>query len=162
MDGKKASNSKTVLTNLVLPPDTNFHGTMFGGNVMAYIDKVGSIAAMRHARKGVVTASNDSLDFISPISTGEAICLEGYVTYTNRSSMEVFVKVEAENLLTGERRVTATSYLTFVALDEDGKPTAVPPVVPETEEEKWQYAGAKERYELRQKRRQKRKERENM
>ncbi|MCM3760689.1 acyl-CoA thioesterase [Alkalihalobacillus oceani] len=162
MKEKKAAESRTVLTDIVLPPDTNYHGTIFGGNVMAYIDKVASIAAMRHARSMVVTASSDSLDFISPIQTGEAICLEGYVSYTSQTSMEVYVKVEAENLLTGERRLTATSYLTFVALDENRKPTPVPPVVPETEEEKYQYAGAQERHEQRQKRRQQRKERQKL
>src|SRR5690625_4433406 len=160
MVGKNASESKTVLTNLVLPPDTNYHGTIFGGNVMAYVDKVASICAMRHARERVVTASTDSFDFISPIHSGEAICLEGYVTYTNNTSMEIFVRVEAENLLTGERRLTATSYLTFVALDENGKPTKVPPVIPESEEEKYQFAGAKERYLQRRKRREEQRDRE--
>ncbi|GAE35725.1 acyl-CoA thioesterase [Halalkalibacter akibai] len=160
--GKKTSDSKTVLTDIVLPPDTNFHGTIFGGNVMAYIDKVASIAAMRHSRSMVVTASSDSLDFISPVKTGEAICLEGYVSFTRKTSMEVFVKVEAEDLLTGERRLTATSYLTFVALDDQGKPTPVPPVIPETEQEKWHYDGAEERFQQRKKRRQQRLERKNI
>lgn len=159
MEGKKASQSRTVLTDMVLPPDTNNHGTIFGGNVMAYIDKVASICAMRHARAQVVTASSDSLDFIAPIYSGEAIILEGYVTYARKTSMEIFVKVEAENLLTGERRLTSTAYLTFVALDENGKPTEVPPVIPETEEEKYQYKGALKRYELRKKRRLEQKER---
>lgn len=157
---KTSASSKTTLTDIVLPPDTNYHGTIFGGNVMAYIDKVASIAAMRHARSQVVTASSDSLDFISPIRTGEAICLEGYVSYTRKTSMEVFVKVEAEDLITGERRLTATSYLTFVALDEAGKPKQVPEIVPESEEEKWHYQGAKERYEIRRKRRKEARDRE--
>ncbi|ERN53421.1 acyl-CoA thioesterase [Alkalihalophilus marmarensis] len=156
---KTSASSKTTLTDIVLPPDTNYHGTIFGGNVMAYIDKVASIAAMRHARSQVVTASSDSLDFISPIRTGEAICLEGYVSYTRKTSMEVFVKVEAEDLITGERRLTATSYLTFVALDEAGKPKEVPEIIPETEEEKWHYQGATERYEIRKKRRKEARER---
>ncbi len=142
MIGKKASASKTVLTDIVLPPDTNNHGTIFGGNVMAYIDRVASICAMRHARTRVVTASSDSLDFIAPIHLGEAIQVEGYVTYARKTSMEIYVKVEAENLLTGEKRLTATAYLTFVALDENGKPTPVPPVIPETDEEIYQYERA--------------------
>ncbi|WP_100372998.1 acyl-CoA thioesterase [Bacillus sp. FJAT-45037] len=162
MKSKKTSESKTILTDIVLPPDTNYHGTIFGGNVMAYIDKVASIASMRHARSQVVTASSDSLDFISPIRTGEAICLEGYVSYTRKTSMEVFVKVEAEDLITGERRLTATSYLTFVALDDKGKPKAVPPIEPETEEAKWHFSGAEERYETRRKRRKEAKEREQL
>lgn len=121
---------------------------------MAYIDKIACIAAMRHCRKPVVTASSDSVDFLAPIKAGEAIYLEAYVTWAHRTSMEVFVKVEAENLLTGERRVTAHAYLTFVALDESGKPTSVPAVIPETEEEKQQYRDAEERYMLRKKRKQ--------
>lgn len=152
MEKKKAGESRTVLTNLVLPPDTNTHGTIFGGNVMAYMDKIASIAAMRHCRKLVVTASSDSLDFLSPIRNGEAIYLEAFVTWTHNTSMEVYVKVEAENLLTAERRLTSTAYLTFVALDEQGKPTKVPQVEPETEEEKYHYQHALERYELRKKR----------
>ncbi|WP_062047241.1 acyl-CoA thioesterase [Bacillus sp. JCM 19034] len=159
MEGKKASESKAVMTDLVLPPDTNFLGSIFGGNVMAYIDKVACISAMRHARSMVVTASSDSLDFIAPIQAGEAICLESFVTFTHKTSMEVYVKVEAENLLTGERRLTATSYLTFVALDESGKPTEVPPVICVSDEEKWQYNGAKKRHLLRQQRREERRNR---
>ncbi|SDB91282.1 acyl-CoA thioesterase [Shouchella lonarensis] len=150
---KRSRESRTVLTDIVLPPDTNYHGTIFGGNVMAYVDKVASIAAMRHSRMQVVTAASDSFDFLAPIKTGEAICIEGYVTSTRTTSMEVFVKVEAEDLLTGERRQAATSYLTFVALDGNGKPASVPRVVPETEEEKWHFAGAQERYEIRKRRR---------
>lgn len=153
MQGKKTSESRTVLTDIVLPPDTNYHGTIFGGNVMAYMDKVASIAAMRHCRSQVVTASSDSLDFLAPIRTGEAICLEGYVSWTHNTSMEIYVKAEAENLLTGERRLTSQAYLTFVALDENNKPIEVPPVLPETEEERWNYRTAKDRYEIRNRRR---------
>ncbi|KMK76581.1 acyl-CoA thioesterase [Alkalihalobacillus pseudalcaliphilus] len=157
---KKAKESKTILTDLVLPPDTNFHGTMFGGKVMANADKVASIAAMRHARAAVVTASSDSMDFIAPIHTGEAICIEAYVTFARKTSMEVYVKVEAENLISGEKRLTATAYMTFVALNSEGKPTPVPKVIAETEEEKWQYVGAEERFQTRKKRTEERKKRQ--
>lgn len=153
MYGKKTGESRTILTDIVLPPDTNYHGTIFGGNVMAYMDKVATIAAMRHCRRVVVTASSDSLDFLSPIKTGEAICVEGYVTWTHNTSMEIYVKVQAENLLTGEKRLTSRAYLTFVALDENNKPVEVPPVIPETEEEKWNYKTAQERHEARKRRR---------
>ncbi|MED0675683.1 acyl-CoA thioesterase [Aneurinibacillus thermoaerophilus] len=153
MQAKKTSESRTIMTDIVLPPDTNYHGTIFGGKVMAYIDKVASITAMRHCRRQVVTASSDSLDFLAPICTSEAICLEAYVSWTHNTSMEVYVKVEAENLLTGERRLTSQAYLTFVALDENGKPTPVPPVLPETEEERWNYRTAPERFEIRNRRR---------
>jgi len=107
---------------------------------------------MRHCRKPVVTVSSDSFDFLAPIKTGEAINLEAYVTWTHRTSMEVFVKVESENLLTGTKQMTARAYLTMIALDDQGKPTLVPSVIPETEEEKLQHEKAKERYELRRKR----------
>lgn len=149
MEGKPPRLSRTVMTDLVLPPDTNTYGTIFGGNVMAYIDKIASITCMRHARKPIVTASSDSLDFLEPIKVGHAIRLEASVTWTHKTSMEVFVKVESENLMTGEVKLTATSYLTFVALGSDGRPTPVPPVIPETEEEKRQYEAAPARYELR-------------
>lgn len=152
MEGKPPRLSRTVMTDLVLPPDTNNHGTIFGGNVMAYIDKIASITSMRHARRPVVTASSDSLDFLEPVKAGEAIRLEACVTWSHNTSMEVFVKIESENLMTGEVKLTSTAYLTFVALGSDGRPTPVPPVLPETEEEQRQYESAPDRYELRKKR----------
>jgi acyl-CoA hydrolase len=158
LEGKPARNSRTIMTEIVFPTDTNYHGTIFGGKVMQYIDKIATIASMRHARKPVVTASSDSLDFLAPVKVGEAIVLEAYVSWTHRSSMEVYVKVQSENLFTGEKKTTATSYLTFVAVDENGRPTPVPPVIPETEEEKRQYESARERYELRKRRKDARKQ----
>lgn len=158
MEAKKTGESRTILTDIVLPPDTNYHGTIFGGNVMAYMDKVATIAAMRHCRKAVVTASSDSLDFLSPIRTGEAVCVEAYVSWTHHTSMEVYVNVQAENLLTGERRQTSRAYLTFVALDDNDRPVEVPPIIPESDEEKWNYNTAKTRYENRKRRRQAMKE----
>ena len=157
LEGKPARCSRTVMTEIVFPTDTNYHGTIFGGKVMQYIDKIATIASMRHSRKPVVTASSDSLDFLAPVKVGEAIVLEAYVSWTHRSSMEVYVKVQSENLFTGEKKTTATSYLTFVAVDENGRPTPVPPVIPETEEEKQQYESARERYELRKRRKEARK-----
>ncbi|MFS0556029.1 acyl-CoA thioesterase [Brevibacillus sp. 179-C9.3 HS] len=151
-EARPIQQSRTFLTDLVLPPDTNHHHTIFGGKVMAYVDKIACIAAMRHCRKPVVTASSDSFDFLAPIKTGEAINLEAYVTWTHKTSMEVFVRVEAENLLTGEKRMTARAYLTMIALDEHGKPTLVPGVIPDTEEECRQYEKAKERHALRRER----------
>ncbi|MCK2006082.1 acyl-CoA thioesterase [[Brevibacterium] frigoritolerans] len=145
--------SQTFLTDLVFPPDTNHHNTIFGGKVMAYVDKIACISAMRHCRKPVVTASSDSFDFLAPIKTGDAINLEAFVTCAHHTSMEVFVKVERENLLTGEKQLTARAFLTMLAIDEDGKPTNVPQVIPETEEEKQQYVQAQERYIIRKKKR---------
>ncbi|ASS93998.1 acyl-CoA thioesterase [Peribacillus simplex] len=145
--------SLSFLTDLVFPPDTNHHNTIFGGKVMAYVDKIACISAMRHCRKPFVTASSDSFDFLAPIKTGDAINLEAYVTCAHRTSMEVFVKVERENLLTGEKQLTARAFLTMLAIDEDGKPTNVPQVIPETEEEKQQYIQAQARYIERKKKR---------
>ena len=149
MEGKPVRESRTVMTQIVFPSDTNSLGTMFGGKVMEYIDKIGAIASTRHARKPVVTASSDSLDFLEPIRLGEAIIIEAFVTWTHRSSMEVYVKVQSENLLTGELKLTATSFLTYVALDENGRPAPVPPIIPETPEETALFQSAPERYERR-------------
>jgi acyl-CoA hydrolase len=150
---RPVSRSRSIMTELVFPTDTNHHGTMFGGTLMKYIDKISAISAMRHSSKPVVTASTDSLDFLSPIRMGEAVELEAFVTWTRRSSMEVYVVVRAENLFTGERRVTVTAFSTFVAVDENGKPTPVPPVQPETDAERKLFDSAPERHELRMKRR---------
>ena len=154
MENKKyCRESLAIKTSLVSPPDTNIHGTMFGGKLMAYIDDVAAIAAMRHARKLAVTASSDSVDFLHPIIEGNSVCLEAFVSYTGRTSMEVFVKVVSENMITGDRHICAISFLTFVALDENGHPSEVPQVVPETEEEKHLHETAKDRLEVRKKRR---------
>lgn len=150
---KYCRESLAVKTSLVSPPDTNIHGTMFGGKLMAYIDDIAAIAAMRHARMPAVTASSDSVDFLHPINEGNSVCLEAFVTYTGRTSMEVFVKVVSENIVSGERHVCAVSFLTFVALDENGKPAEIPQVIPQTEEEKHLNETAKERLEIRKKRR---------
>lgn len=150
---RPVSRSRSIMTELVFPTDTNHHGTMFGGTLMQYIDKISAIAAMRHAGKPVVTASTDSLDFLSPIRLGEAVELEAFVTWTHRSSMEVYVIVRAENLFTGDRRVTVTAFSTFVAVDENGKPVSVLSVQPENDAEKKLFDSAPERYELRMKRR---------
>lgn len=149
---KTTQDSRTIQASLVQPSDTNYHGTIFGGTMMAYIDEVAAIAAMRHSRRPVVTASIDSIDFLAPVKMGHSICLEAIVTATGRTSMEIFVKVISENLQTGERVLTATSFLTFVALDEEGKPTDVPAVEPQTDEEKRLMASAEERKKMRKER----------
>ncbi|SHM73315.1 acyl-CoA thioesterase [Gracilibacillus kekensis] len=142
-----------VKVSHVFPPDTNNHGTLFGGKLMSYIDDIASVSAMRHARSPVVTASTDSVDFLAPIRTDQSVCLESFVTWTGTSSMEVFVKVLAENLITGERTIAATAFLTFVAVNEDGRSVPVRNVIPETDEEKHLHETAKIRVEERKKRR---------
>ncbi|GIO26775.1 acyl-CoA thioesterase [Ornithinibacillus bavariensis] len=158
MKRKPCSDSLAVKTSHVLPPDTNYHGTLFGGTLMAHIDDVAAIAAVRHCRKAVVTASTDSVDFLEPVKEGNSICVEAFVTYTRNTSMEVFVKAVSEDLLSGERKVCATAFLTFVAVDEDLRPIPVPEVYPVTESEKLLHEGAKERAELRRERRRNSKE----
>ena len=153
MKAKSVIESKSVKSAVVLPPDTNNLGTVFGGKVMSYIDDIAALSAMRHARMTVVTASTDSVDFLHPIKSDQAICLEAFVTWTYNTSMEVFVKVVGEDLMTGERTVCATSFLTFVALDSHGKPHPVPPVIPGTGFEKKLFDTAPERSVLRKERR---------
>ncbi len=135
----------TIKTSHVSPPDTNHHGNLFGGKLMSDIDDVASIAASKFARRTVVTASTDSVDFLKPIRIGEAVTLEAIVTWGGYSSMEVFVKVSSEHLITGEKSLAAFSFLTFVALDENGQPTPVPKLIPETEMEHWLNETAEQR-----------------
>ncbi len=155
-DALPMSQSRSFMTELVFPSDVNPRGTLFGGILMQYIDKIAGIAAIRHCRKNVVTASTDSLDFLSPVRIGESLELEAFVTWTHRSSMEIYCVVRAENLYTGEKRDTVTAFTTFVAVDEQGRPIPVPRVYPETEEERRLHESAPERYEQRIKRRQQR------
>ncbi|WP_168122646.1 acyl-CoA thioesterase [Paenibacillus sp. HB172176] len=152
--GKKASDSRTLMTQLIFPLDTNHYDTMFGGKLMEYMDKVAAIAAMRHARCRVVTASTDNIDFLAPIHVGEVIEVEAFVTWTNRSSMEIYVTVISENLYTGVRTMMVTAFFTFVALSEDGKPTGVASILPESELEQKLFATAPERHRQRKKRKQ--------
>ena len=153
MKAKKMRESLAMKSAVILPPDTNNMGTIFGGRVLAYIDDIGGLSAMRHSRMQVVTASTDSVDFLHPIKTDQLISLESFVTWIHHTSMEVFVKVVGENIMTGERTLCATAFLTFVALDNEGRPHPVPAVIPETEFEKRLYDTAPERARLRRERR---------
>lgn len=161
MEDKPCVASLTVKNSNVFPPDTNSYGTLFGGSLMAHIDDVAAIAATRHARKNVVTASTDSVDFLYPVKEGDTICLEAFVTWTHQTSMEVFVKAVTENLVSGTRNVCATAFITMVALDENQKPTLVPGVYPESKEEKWLHQDAPRRAEIRKERRKRSKEMAN-
>ena len=139
---KPVSASRVETTEIVLPSHTNQLGNIFGGQLMAWIDVTAAIAASRHARSVCVTASIDALQFVAPIKLGQHVTLLASVNYTGRTSMEVGVRIDSENPSTGERAHVATSYLTFVAIDERGVPCEVPPVYPETDAEKrrWQHA----------------------
>lgn len=122
-------------SELVMPNDTNPHGTLSGGRLMHWIDLIGAMSAMRHARRMVVTAAIDEVVFHAPIPTGHMVLLDAVVTCVGRTSMEVRVDVRGENPVTGESSHTTTARLVFVAL-EDGVPVEVPEVVPETDDER--------------------------
>ncbi|MER1958695.1 MAG: acyl-CoA thioesterase [Solibacillus sp.] len=128
--------SKSIQTRLVLPPDTNHHHSIFGGKVLAYIDEIAAIAAMKHSQGEVVTASFDSVDFVSPAYAGDMIELEAMVTGTGRTSMEVYVRVVSRNVKTGAKKLTTESFVTMVAIDAEGNPKEVPGVEPETDFER--------------------------
>jgi acyl-CoA hydrolase len=147
--GKSVSSSEVVMTQLVLPSHINAMDTIFGGQVMCWIDIAAAIAGQRHSNKAVVTASIDQLNFIAPIKKGWIVNLKASVNFTSRTSMEVGVRVEAENPLTSERFHTASAYLTFVALDSYGKPTEIPPLNLSNETEKRRFEAAKRRREQR-------------
>ncbi|MEN8700002.1 acyl-CoA thioesterase [Bacillus infantis] len=144
-----ADHSRTIQTRLVLPPDTNHLQTIFGGKVLSYIDEIAAITAMKHSGSMVVTASIDSVDFLSSASIGDALTLEAFVASTGRTSMEVYVKVHAANLLTGKRTLTTESFLTMVAVDGNGKPIPVAGVLPHSDEEIRLFASAGARKENR-------------
>lgn len=149
LKGKKVSNSQIHMMELVQPNDANNLGNMLGGKVMHLIDIAAAMSGLRHCRKPVVTASVDSLDFRHPIKLGNMIILRASVNFTHKTSMEIGVRVESEDPLTGERFHTSSAYLTFVALDENGKPTEIPGVIPETDIEKRRYEAAIKRRDLR-------------
>ena len=140
---KSVSESQIIMTEMVLPSDTNALGTIFGGKIVSLMDIAAAMAAGKHSRSIVVTASIDALHFVSPVKLGEYIHIKASVNYAGRTSMEIGVRVDKENPLTGEMKHTATAYLTFVALDSDGKPRVVPGIAPENADERRRYEAAK-------------------
>jgi len=149
MDAKTVANSSAEFNHLVLPPDTNALGTIFGGRVMEWIDIGAAIVAIRHCRKIAVTASMDALNFISPIKLGDIVVLKASVNYVHKTSMEIGVRVESEDPSSGLRRHTASAYLTFVCLDVSGKPSEIPSLICETSEEKRRFEAGQKRREQR-------------
>jgi acyl-CoA hydrolase len=141
-EGRLVSASKSEMTELVLPNDTNQLGVLLGGRLMHWIDLAGALAAHRHSHCHAVTASMDHIDFVAPVNMGDFVILKSSVNRAFRSSMEVGVKAFAENYTTGTRRHVASAYLTFVAIDREKRPVAVPPVIPETHEEKRRFEDA--------------------
>ena len=136
---------KATMTEIVLPSHTNVLGTIFGGQVMSWIDIAGAIAAVRYARSPVVTVSIDSLRFHVPIKMGYTVSIRAQVTYAGKTSVETYVAVEAENSITGEIRVATSGYVTYVAVDEFGRPKPVPKFVTRTPAEKKAFKEAEAR-----------------
>jgi acyl-CoA hydrolase len=145
LPGRPVSASLTEMTELVLPQDSNLLGNILGGRVMHLIDVAGAIAAHRHCHRQVVTASVDHLDFLNPVRVGDLIILEAHVNRAFHTSMEVGVEVYSEDSAAGLRKHTTSALLTYIALDEAGKPVAVPPLIVETSEERKRFEEAGER-----------------
>ncbi|WP_219835044.1 acyl-CoA thioesterase [Paenibacillus sp. R14(2021)] len=153
MEPKYIKETRCFKVSRVFPTDVNNHNTLFGGKLMSYIDDIASISVSKLCRVSAVTASTDSVDFLLPIRPSDSVSLESFITHTGTSSMEVFVKVICEDMKTGERKIAATAFQTFVALDENNHPTPVPQVIPETEEERKLFETADSRTEMRKHRR---------
>ena len=132
-----------------MPNDTNPLGKLMGGKLMQWMDICAAISARRHSNRNEVTVSVDSVEFVSAIDLGEVVSIEGEVTRAFSTSMEIAIQVWAENLRTGEKRLCTTSFYSFVAIDADGKPVPVPPIVAETELEQTRYKQAEQRRERR-------------
>jgi acyl-CoA hydrolase len=153
LKGHESGQDEVIMTEIVLPSHTNSLGTVFGGVIMSWIDIAGAIAAQRHCRKTVVTASIDDLAFLAGVKVGWFVQVRARVNYTARTSMEVGVRVDAEDPKTGTWHHTASAFTTFVALDEKGKPTPVPQLEANTAEQKKRWDEALKRREYRLKRR---------
>ncbi len=143
LNEKSSEISESIMTEMVLPQHTNALGTVFGGVIMSWVDIVAAICAERHSNKQVVTASVDALEFLAPIKLGWIVTLKAAVNYVWTTSLEVGVKITAENPRTGEFFHTASAYVTMVALDSHGRPTSIPKVVPKGPEQVRRYEEAK-------------------
>jgi uncharacterized protein (TIGR00369 family) len=132
-----------IMTELMMPNMANIVGNVFGGVILSLVDSVAAVAAIRHARNQCVTVSFDRVEFLEPIHVGELVVATARVNFVGRTSMEVGVRVEAENLVTGRRRHTNTCYVTYVAIDENGRPVPVPPLTIETDTQRRRYEAAR-------------------
>lgn len=148
-NGKRVCDSALVSARWMFPSDANPAGNVFGGAIVRYIDEIAGAVAQRHARSNVVVASMDRMDFHEPVKVGNLLTLKASVNYVGNTSMEIGVRVEAENLWTGEVVHAASAYAIMVALDKDGKPTRVPRLMPESEEEKRRFEAGRLRREAR-------------
>src|SRR4051812_47759329 len=149
LPARAVSESISEMAEVVLPNDANPLNNLLGGRLMHFIDIAGAMAAHRHSRSYVVTASMDHIDFLHPVKVGDLLILKSSVNRAFRTSMDSGVKAYVENYMTGERKHVISPYLTFVAVDKQGNRLPVPPIVPETAEEKQRYEGALRRREAR-------------
>lgn len=145
LDSKHVSDSIITLTQFMQPEHANNSGNVHGGWIMKLIDEAGGLCATRHARRPAVTVAVDSLRFLSPVHVGDLVTFTAHLTYVGRTSMEVEVHVEAENIFTGEKTHTNSAYLVFVALDREGRPAEAPCLILETDEEKLRWEQGKQR-----------------
>lgn len=149
MEGKKVSESRVIMAQVMNPEDANSAGNIHGGAIMKLIDTAAGVAALRHARANVVTASIDRLAFHHPVFIGDFLTLKASLNFVGRTSMEVGVRVESENPLSGEKTHTASAYLTYVALDRNNRPIPLPPLLLETDEDKHRNKEAEARRQMR-------------
>jgi len=148
-EARTVAETQHETAQLMMPQHANVLGHVFGGVMLSMMDTTAAVSAIRHARKACVTVSVDRVDFREPIHVGDLVIMKSSVNFVGKTSMEVGVRVESENLVTGVRRHTNSCYLTFVAIDRNGKPSPVPAVRPETADEIRRYDAAKERREVR-------------
>ncbi len=149
MEGKRVKDSSVITAQMMIPQDANPAGNVHGGVVVKIIDEAAGVVAARHSRTNVVTASIDRMDFHQPIFVGDLLFFKASLNFVGRTSMEIGVRVEAENLMTGEVKHAASAYLTYVAIDRKGHPTEVPPLVVESDDERRRFREAKSRREMR-------------
>lgn len=148
MKAKRAAETLSITTKVVLPNDTNTLGNLFGGQLLAWMDVIASVSAHRHSKRVVVTASVNNVSFQKPINHASIVTLEAKVSRAFSSSMEIFVDVFVEDAITGQREKCNEAIYTFVAVDQNGAPIQVPELIPETEEEKQRFEGALRRKQL--------------
>ena len=146
---KTVAESRAEIAQVMMPSDANPAGNVHGGVIMKMIDEAAAIPALRHSQKVVVTASVDKIDFIYPVYVGNLVVAKASVNYVGKTSMEIGVRVESENLKSGKKLHVNSAYLTYVALDPRGRPTEIPPIYPETPEEKRRYEDAIKRRQAR-------------
>ncbi len=148
-EAKRASDSQVTLSQQMMPSDANPLGNIHGGYIMKLVDEAGGLAAMRHAHRPVVTVALDSMSFLSPVKVGHLLTLRSAVNWVGKTSIEVGVRVEAENPITGEIVHTNSAFAVYVALDDTGRPCPVPPLILESADERRRWEEAEARQEIR-------------